>query len=357
MCKASGRPGGGVQRSRKWLSVPRLSIKRRIGQLRPPFLRFRSWQILKHLAKAGLHPSTRVTRAVYTRAPTRLLSRLWGLLNEVSLPHWLRRPLLSMYVWAFSVNMEEAEVEDLNGYRNLGELFRRPLKPSARSISAECLVSPCDGRVLHCGRTRGSQIEQVKGITYSLENFLGPQDWRESENSALPFVQQLGIRPCNRLYHHVVYLAPGDYHRFHSPADWSVQHRRHFPGSLLSVSPHVARWVPGLFCQNERVVLSGQWLFGFFSLTAVGATNVGSIRIYGDSKLQTNHFHHKKGKHHDCSYTEQHGPSGLVLAKGDPLGEFNFGSTIVLVFEGPRDFKFDTKGGARIFMGDALGTL
>lgn len=139
MCKATAHSGSGVHRSRKWLSIPRLSIKRRFGQLRPQFLRFRSWQLLKPLAKAGLRPTKRVSRAVYTRAPTRLLSRLWGLLNEVSLPHWLRRPLLSMYVWAFSVNMQEAEVEDLNRYRNLGELFRRPLKPTARAISAQYL--------------------------------------------------------------------------------------------------------------------------------------------------------------------------------------------------------------------------
>ncbi|KAG9465504.1 hypothetical protein GDO78_018184 [Eleutherodactylus coqui] len=284
MCKATRHSASsGVQRSRKWLSVPRLSIKHRFNQLRSPFLRFRSWQLLRPLVKAGLHPTTQVSRAVYTRAPTRLLSRLWGLVNDVNLPRWLRRPLLSLYVWAFSVNMQEAEVEDLNRYRNLGELFRRPLKPSARTISSQYLVSPCDGQVLHCGRTHGSQIEQVKGLTYSLENFLGPQDWRDLEDVGLPFMKQLGVHLSNRLYHHVVYLAPGDYHRFHSPTDWSIQHRRHFPGSLLSVSPHVARWFPGLFCQNERVVLSGQWQFGLFSLTAVGATNVGSIHIYGDS--------------------------------------------------------------------------
>lgn len=357
MCKASSRSGSGGQRPRRWLSVPRLSIRRRIGQLPAPFLRERSWQLLRPLAKAGFPPTSRVSKAVYSRAPTRLLSRLWGLVNEVSLPRWLRRPLLSMYVWAFSVNMAEAEIEDLNRYKNLGELFRRPLKSTARVISGHNVVSPCDGRVLHCGRTRGSQIEQVKGLTYSLENFLGPQDWREPANMSLPFLQQLGVRPANRLFHHVIYLAPGDYHRFHSPADWSIHHRRHFPGTLLSVSPNIARWMPGLFCQNERVVLSGQWQFGFFSLTAVGATNVGSIRIYGDKELHTNHSRHVKGKYHDHSYTEQYGPSGLILTKGAPLGEFNFGSTIVLVFEAPRHFKFHVKDGGRIFMGEALGTL
>ncbi|XP_075440287.1 phosphatidylserine decarboxylase proenzyme, mitochondrial-like, partial [Ascaphus truei] len=126
---------------------------------------------------------------------------------------------------------------------------------------------------------------------------------------------------------------------------------------LLSVSPHVARWIPDLFCLNERVVLSGQWQFGFFSLTAVGATNVGSIRIHGDQDLHTNCSRHVKGRFHDCSYTEHFGPGGLSLGKGAPLGEFNFGSTIVLIFEGPRDFQFHITAGSRIRMGEALGTL
>ncbi|KAM4698385.1 phosphatidylserine decarboxylase proenzyme, mitochondrial-like [Rhinophrynus dorsalis] len=357
MRKALNRPGSPAQHSKKWLSVPRLSIRRRLSQLPSSFLRPRYWRLLKPFAQAGVPHPSRVSKAVYSRAPTRLLSRLWGLLNEVSLPRWLRRPLLSLYVWAFSVNMAEAEVEDLNRYQNLGELFRRTLKPSARSIASQCVVSPCDGRVLHSGQGRGSQIEQVKGLTYSLESFLGPQDWRKPANMSLPFPQQLGVRPSSRLYHHVVYLAPGDYHRFHSPTDWSVQHRRHFPGSLLSVNPKVAHWMPSLFCQNERVVLSGQWQFGFFSLTAVGATNVGSIRIYGDQVLHTNCSHHVKGKYHDCSYTDQYGPLGLTLMKGEPMGEFNLGSTIVLIFEGPRHFKFQVKAGGRIRVGEALGSL
>lgn len=114
--------------------------------------------------------------------------------------------------------------------------------------------------------------------------------------------------PDNDLFHIVVYLAPGDYHCFHSPTDWKVELRRHFPGktphpfnpsipisclllhflslpslgSLMSVNPGVARLVKELFCLNERVALLGQWQHGFFSLTAVGATNVGSIRIYFD---------------------------------------------------------------------------
>ncbi|KAM4608188.1 phosphatidylserine decarboxylase proenzyme, mitochondrial-like [Discoglossus pictus] len=357
MRKSTKSCANAAQRPKRWLTVPRLSIKRRLGQLPHPFLRLRSWPLLKPLAKAGLRRTGRVSKAVYSRAPTRLLSRLWGLINDVSLPRWLRRPLFSVYIWAFSVNMEEAEEEDLNRYRNLGELFRRPLKPTVRPIDSHSVVSPCDGHILHSGQGRGSQIEQVKGLTYSLENFLGPQDWRDPVDTSLPFRQQLGVRHSSRLYHHVVYLAPGDYHRFHSPTDWSIQHRRHFPGALLSVSPHVARWMPSLFCQNERVVLSGQWQFGFFSLTAVGATNVGSICIYGDEDLHTNSPCHVKGRYHDCNYTETFGPGGLTLEKGDPLGEFNFGSTIVLIFEAPRHFQFQITAGSQIRVGEALGSL
>ena len=94
--------------------------------------------------------------------------------------------------------------------------------------------------------------------------------------------QRLVSSADSRLYHCVIYLAPGDYHRFHSPADWSVRHRRHFAGDLLSVSPLVANWIAGVFCLNERAIYTGRWRHGFFAFAAVGATNVGSIRVYCD---------------------------------------------------------------------------
>lgn len=72
------------------------------------------------------------------------------------------------------------------------------------------------------------------------------------------------------MYQCVIYLAPGDYHRFHSPAEWIPKIRRHFAGELLSVSPKIAKWLPGLFCINERALYIGEWKHGFFSFTAVG---------------------------------------------------------------------------------------
>ena len=85
--------------------------------------------------------------------------------------------------------------------------------------------------------------------------------------------------PTSKLMYIVLYLAPGDYHRIHSPADWSIAESRHFPGTLFPVNRKSVELIPNLFNLNERVALLGEWKYGFFSLVAVGATNVGSILI------------------------------------------------------------------------------
>lgn len=301
--------------------------------------------------------------ALYKTVPTRLLSRAWGRLNQVELPTWLRKPVYSLYIWTFGVNMKEAAVEDLHHYRNLSEFFRRKLKPQARPVcDMHSMISPSDGKILHFGRVKNCEVEQVKGVTYSLETFLGPRTWTDNlpvtrTSPSTSFQDQLVTKEGNELYHCVIYLAPGDYHCFHSPTDWSVHHRRHFPGSLMSVNPGVARWIKELFCYNERVVLTGGWKHGFFSLTAVGATNVGSIRIYFDRDLHTNSPRYCKGSHNDFSYVNNNNEEGIPMRKGEQLGEFNLGSTIVLIFEAPKDFVFNLKAGQKIHFGEAMGSL
>ncbi|XP_066116197.1 phosphatidylserine decarboxylase proenzyme, mitochondrial isoform X2 [Saccopteryx bilineata] len=301
--------------------------------------------------------------ALYKSVPTRLLSRAWGRLNQVELPQWLRRPVYSLYIWTFGVNMKEAAVEDLHHYRNLSEFFRRKLKPQARPVSGlHSVISPSDGKILNFGQVKNCEVEQVKGITYSLESFLGPRTSAEDlplppATSCTSFRNQLVTREGNELYHCVIYLAPGDYHCFHSPTDWTVSHRRHFPGSLMSVNPGMARWIKELFCHNERVVLTGDWKHGFFSLTAVGATNVGSIRIYFDQDLHTNSPRYSKGSYNDFSFVTHANKEGIPMRKGERLGEFNLGSTIVLIFEAPKDFNFKLEAGQKIRFGEALGSL
>lgn len=170
------------------------------------------------------------------------------------------------------------------------------------------------------------------------------------------------------LYFIVVYLAPGDYHRFHSPTSWVVEKRRHFAGELYSVSPYLQRTLPGLFTLNERVVLLGRWRWGFFSFTPVGATNVGSIKVNFDRELRTNSLTTDtaadraaeeagdRGQPYSGFAEATYGEAsktlgGHALRKAEEMGGFQLGSSIVLVFEAPKGRRktFDEgwEGGSR----------
>ena len=160
-------------------------------------------------------------------------------------------------------------------------------------------------------------------------------------------------KTATALYYLVVYLAPGDYHRFHSPTSWVVEKRRHFAGELYSVSPYLQRTLPGLFTLNERVVLLGRWRWGFFSFTPVGATNVGSIKINFDSELRTNSLTTDTAADRAAEEAAKRGEvysgyaeatyakasrllGGHALRRGEEMGGFQLGSSIVLVFEAPQ---------------------
>lgn len=385
--------------------------------------------------------------------PLRNLSRLWGYLNSLELPVWFRPIGIKFYSRIFGVNLDEVEHE-LSHYKSLGEFFYRRLKPGVRPIDDAILVSPADGKILHFGTVEGSRVEQVKGLTYSLDALLGKStpssptsrkvefsnrdheivmdqefadingieytleqllgssdapkvsesEARREETMGTPdgemnVLRQLGDQtdasmpptdsdsnlahdvsvaravgrsslmhkesdhqhnPHNKLHFAVIYLAPGDYHRFHSPAAWVVERRRHFAGELFSVSPYVARRLANLFVLNERVALLGRWTHGFFSMTPVGATNVGSILLNFDSELRTNIRGRlpPPGTFTEAVYSNASKIlRGKPLRPGEEMGGFCLGSTIVLVFEAPRDFEFDLHAGQRVKVGQKLGDI
>ena len=324
--------------------------------------------------------------------------------------------------------MSEAAESDLHQYKNLASFFYRQLKPGVRPIdaNASALLSPADGRVLQYGMIENGEVEQVKGMTYSLEALLGTESRDKPKAAQIPHVKQSSIkagdedvvkadeefatvngisytlpnlfsgaegqkypnatdmsttprsssesevradlalasshsqswfsttsRAPTALYYIVVYLAPGDYHRFHSPASWVAEKRRHFAGELYSVSPYLQRTLPGLFTLNERVVLLGRWRWGFFSFTPVGATNVGSIKINFDRELRTNSLTTdtaadraaedaaNRGEPYSGFAEATYGEAskllgGHALRKGEEMGGFQLGSSIVLVFEAPK---------------------
>ena len=276
----------------------------------------------------------------YKLLPLCSFSRLWGTVNNLDLPVWSRPWLLGAYSRLFGCDLNEAKNPDLSSYPNLGSFFHRQLRDGVRPIDQTpgTLVSPCDGKVLTCTRLQSDQdkVEQVKGMTFSLKQFLG-----ETPN----------VRRDNALYYAVIYLAPGDYHGFHSPSYFSIANRLHFSGLLLSVSPWAARNVSRLFNINERVTYSGMWDDGrFMSLTAVGATNVGCVKVPCDTELNTNAKNKKL-------WEKKVAPISTEFRKGDYFGEFNLGSTIVLVFEAPEAFEFTIKPGDRVKMGQKISRM
>jgi phosphatidylserine decarboxylase len=150
--------------------------------------------------------------------------------------------------------------DDLVQFKNLGEFFYRKLKNTARPIhgSAE-MVSPVDGTVLITGKINSGEemIKQIKNVSYSVNALLGDRDTKYSSSKE------------KKLYYAVIYLAPGDYHRFHSPVSWQISNLRHFAGEMLSVSPWIVSKIPNLFVLNERIACLGEWRHGFFAFVPV----------------------------------------------------------------------------------------
>eukprot|EP00095_Tigriopus_kingsejongensis_P007407 maker-scaffold112_size353035-snap-gene-2.42 protein:Tk07407 transcript:maker-scaffold112_size353035-snap-gene-2.42-mRNA-1 annotation:"phosphatidylserine decarboxylase proenzyme" len=292
------------------------------------------------------------------RMPWRILSRNVGnLINATTLfPLWVTWVVIWFYIRLFGCRLHEADRDAIRDYISLGDFFCRKLKEGLRPISSNSsIVSPADGTVTFSGRFNTGYLEQVKGVHYSLGYFLGLEN-HEGEHGSLhacsnedSLSRLLHARDgSTALFQWVIYLSPGDYHRFHSPTDWNIKKRRHFPGELLSVKPNMVAAFPGLFHVNERVAWLGDWEHGFFSMTAVGATNVGSIHADFDPELRTNQavtLRRECTMATACSrrtfhFNEKVYDSSIAMGKGDEFGHFKFGSTLVLLFEAPKDFQW-----------------
>ena len=173
---------------------------------------------------------------------------------------------------------------DLKFYETFNKFFTRELKEGARSISRASdpttITSPCDGRVLSFGEISTSEatVDCVKGRSYDLDDFmLGTKDSKAIQ-ALLSNVQERG----NKLFSIVIYLAPSDYHRFHSATASTAGYRRHIAGYLDPVKPAYVNKHKDVFKNNERVNLFGNWHHGFFMTSFVGALNVGSIWLIFD---------------------------------------------------------------------------
>lgn len=271
----------------------------------------------------------------YRLVPLNALTRLAGWAANLHVPAVLRAPVYGAYASLFGCNMAESRLR-FESFESFNQFFTRELQAGSRPVDPVAdMVSPADGRIMALGRidvpfatsAEGKPLilpEQIKGISYPLERLLDGTTYADFVNSP----------PTKPLFYCTIYLSPGSYHRFHSAARWQVA-REPFcvSGEALSVAPLVMRLVPSLFCVNERAILAGQWKHGNLAMVPVGATNVRSIKFDGSIE------------------------AGKQLEKGDPVGMFELGSTVVLLFNAPRDFEWSRRVGDPIHVGEALGSV
>ncbi|MBF1165487.1 MAG: phosphatidylserine decarboxylase [Dechloromonas agitata] len=220
--------------------------------------------------------------------------------------------VIGWFVDRYQVNMAEAANPDIASYKSFNEFFTRPLKAGARPPAEADFLCPVDGAISQFGAIERDQIFQAKGHRYSTTALVGGD-------------RQLAAQFENGSFA-TLYLSPRDYHRIHMPCDGRLTRMIYIPGALFSVNPTTARGVPGLFARNERVICVFESAHGPFVLTLVGATIVGSMATVWHGVVNPP----RPGVIREWRYDEQN----IVLKKGDEMGRFLLGSTVVMLFPG-----------------------
>jgi phosphatidylserine decarboxylase len=242
--------------------------------------------------------------------------------------------IIRRFVKRYRVDMTEAADPDIRSYASFNDFFTRPLRAGARPIAEAAFISPVDGAISQFGPIRQDQIFQAKGHSYSITALVGGD-------------RELAARFENGSFA-TLYLSPRDYHRVHMPCDGRLTRMIYIPGALFSVNPTTARGVPGLFARNERVVCAFEGEHGPFVLTLVGATIVGSMATVWHGRVNPPRTRHVREWRYE--------PGQVALKKGEEMGRFLLGSTVVLLFPpGTLDFHHEWEAARGLKLGEAMG--
>ena len=261
------------------------------------------------------------------RIPRRQVTRLMGWLSRIEHP-WVCRGSIALWRLFSDLDLSEAKTTQ---FKSLHACFTRELKAGVRPIDADPrhLVSPCDGLVGACGSIGRGTVLQAKGFPYSLAELLTDKDLAEHYEGG----QYATLR-----------LTSSMYHRFHAPADCRVEQVNYISGDAWNVNPIALKRVERLYCKNERAVIRCRLDCGaLLTLVPVAAVLVASIRLkFLDVLL---HLRYRGPQVMPCD---------ARLQRGEEMGWFEHGSTIIAL--APRGFELGEGifQGARVKMGQAL---
>ncbi|QGM81621.1 archaetidylserine decarboxylase [Otariodibacter oris] len=249
--------------------------------------------------------------------------------------------VIKMFAKKYQVNLDEAEKTSPDDYATFNEFFIRPLKEHARPINqdSQALCLPADGRVSELGQIKVNQLLQAKGHQFNLETLLANDLELAEKFKDGQFI--------------TTYLSPRDYHRVHMPCDATLKKMIYVPGELFSVNPFLAEHVPNLFARNERVICEFETEFGPMVQILVGATITASM-----STVWAGVINPPRAKDVLVYHYLTEGESAVHLKKGQEMGAFRLGSTVINLF--PKDtvtFEDYLKTGEPLKMGERLAKI
>jgi phosphatidylserine decarboxylase len=224
--------------------------------------------------------------------------------------------LVKRFIKTYNIDMSEAKHADPAHYKTFNDFFTRELRDGVRQWdeNSNILAHPADARVSQCGTIKEDLLFQAKGHYFTLTDLLGGDDALATEFEHGDFA--------------TLYLSPKDYHRVHMPCDGTLRQMIHIPGELFSVNPLTAENVPNLFARNERLVCLFDTEHGPFVQILVGATIVGSIETVWEGVITPPRTSEKVRYWHYPAGCED----AIKLKKGDEMGRFKLGSTVINVF-------------------------
>ncbi len=243
--------------------------------------------------------------------PQHLLSRLVGWFAETEIT-WLKNSLITMFVKHFKVDMSLAKIPEATQFPTFNAFFTRELRAEARPVDNDpkTLACPADGAISQLGKIAGEKIFQAKGQHYTVYELLGGDNELAQQFLDGTFA--------------TIYLSPKDYHRVHMPLDGTLKSMIHVPGDLFSVNTVTAQNVPRLFARNERVIAIFDTVAGPMAVVLVGAMIVASIETVWAGQVTP-----KRRKIQTFRYDD---PKPIVLKKGEEMGRFQLGSTVIICF-------------------------
>lgn len=269
--------------------------------------------------------------------PHHALSRLVGTIAESEIS-WVKDPMIRWFSNRYGVNLDEALENDPLKYSSFNNFFTRQLKEGARPVdgSINSITSPADGVVSQFGSINAGSMIQAKGKDFTVKQLLACD-------------AELADKFQNGQFA-TVYLSPKDYHRVHMPCDATLKHMTFVPGKLFSVNEVTANNVSGLFARNERVVAVFDTPTGMVAMVLVGAMIVASIETVWAGEVapirqRIQHYQYEDNK-------------SLQFSKGDEMGRFKLGSTVVMLSENPNwSWESGLEAGSEIQMGEKLASV